>query len=96
MNTTTTPSTSKMAGLHDVNTDTSSFFSDARLKIPPLKKKYADKDDEDDLSNLFAIPDFWRPSNWLAKSIEEINKQNPLFSWGAEGMYFFLQTMRCR
>lgn len=96
MNTTTTPSTSKMAGLHDVNTDTSSFFSDARLKIPPLKKKYADKDDEDDLSNLFTIPDFWRPSNWLAKSIEEINKQNLLFSWGAEGMYFFLQAMRCR
>ncbi|KAK4644391.1 hypothetical protein QC761_304390 [Podospora bellae-mahoneyi] len=74
-----------MAGLHDVNTDTSSFFSDARLKITPLKEKYADRDDKDDLSNLFAIPDFWRPSNWLAKSIEEINKQNPLFSWGAEG-----------
>ncbi|KAK4181883.1 Spc98 family-domain-containing protein [Triangularia setosa] len=73
-----------MAGLHDVNIYTNSFFSDARLKITPLKKETTYKDDNNDPSNLFAIPDFWRPSNWLGESIEEINKQNPLFSWGSD------------
>ncbi|KAK4193929.1 Spc98 family-domain-containing protein [Podospora australis] len=40
---------------------------------------------EEDLSDLFAIPDFWRPSNWLDQSIIEINRQNPLFTFGVSG-----------
>ncbi|KXX82142.1 Spindle pole body component alp6 [Madurella mycetomatis] len=36
---------------------------------------------DEDLSDLFAIPDFWRPSNWLDQSIDDINKQNPLFTF---------------
>lgn len=38
---------------------------------------------DEDLSDLFAIPDFWRPSNWLDQSINDINKQNPLFTFDA-------------
>ncbi|KAK4166001.1 Spc98 family-domain-containing protein [Cladorrhinum sp. PSN259] len=34
---------------------------------------------EEDLSDLFAVPDFWRPCSWLNKTIRDINKQNPLF-----------------
>ncbi|KAK3987808.1 Spc98 family-domain-containing protein [Cladorrhinum sp. PSN332] len=37
--------------------------------------------DGDDLSDLFAIPDFWRPCEWLDKTIRDINKQNPLFEF---------------
>ncbi|KAK4231296.1 Spc98 family-domain-containing protein [Podospora fimiseda] len=37
--------------------------------------------DEEDLSDLFAIPDFWRPCNWLDKTIRDINKQNPIFEF---------------
>ncbi|KAL2260254.1 hypothetical protein VTK26DRAFT_5772 [Humicola hyalothermophila] len=33
-----------------------------------------------DISDLFAIPDLWRPSAWLDQTIGDINKQNPLFT----------------
>lgn len=34
--------------------------------------------EEDDPSDLFAIPDFWRPSTWLNQSDNPLNPLNPL------------------
>ncbi|KAK4130763.1 hypothetical protein BT67DRAFT_452215 [Trichocladium antarcticum] len=42
-----------------------------------------------DLSDLFAVPDFWQPSSWLDKAINDINDiktQNPLFALDAHGL----------
>lgn len=46
--------------------------------------------EEEDLPDLFAIPDFWRPCNWLGKTIRDINKQNPLFEIDVSGKFFLL------
>ncbi|GAB1318809.1 Spindle pole body component [Madurella fahalii] len=40
---------------------------------------------DEDPPDLFAIPDFWRPSNWLGQSVDDINKQNPLFTFDVSG-----------
>lgn len=40
---------------------------------------------EEDPSDLFAIPDFWRPPNWLDQTIDENKKQNPLFTFDVSG-----------
>ena len=37
----------------------------------------------EDQSDLFAIPDLWRPSRWLDQTINDINRQNPLFTLDA-------------
>ncbi|KAK3940618.1 Spc98 family-domain-containing protein [Diplogelasinospora grovesii] len=37
-------------------------------------------DDEQEIANVFAIPDFWQSSGWLEQSLLEINRGNPLFS----------------
>jgi len=46
--------------------------------------------EEEDLADLFAIPDFWRPCNWLDMTIRDINKQNPLFEIDVTGKFLLL------
>jgi hypothetical protein len=45
-----------------------------------------DMDDEQEIANVFAIPNFWQSSGWLEQSLLEINRGNPLFSLDLAGM----------
>jgi hypothetical protein len=42
--------------------------------------------DEEEHSNLFAIPDFWRSSSGIEPNIGNINSGNPLFSLDVSSM----------
>ncbi|KAL2021949.1 hypothetical protein VTK56DRAFT_6368 [Thermocarpiscus australiensis] len=41
--------------------------------------------DEEDPADLFAIPDFWRPSSLLDQSISDVTRQSPLFARDVSG-----------
>ncbi len=42
-------------------------------------------DNGEDVADVFAIPDFWKPSNWLDGPLRSINDENPFFTTPTHG-----------
>ena len=42
-------------------------------------------DKGEDVADVFAIPDFWKPSNWLDGPLRNINDGNPFFKIHTHG-----------